>query len=226
MIVSLPSSLTGVVRRKEVSDHFYLKAAASGGHKQANRGGGGAGGRGRYFEDASADDKPLKELFREGQVNKNPRFSKIDLFLWYSREPHAFRRSVLFVFYCNSVNYVLSVRTARDASADHNPLKVFRKGIVAITIIPYHAFQKSVLFRCCTRGCSVVCLNPFTYYIPGYRTARDSSADQQPLKDLFVGGRGTVLTRFPRVSLVICFCCCCNTRPAQKSLELSLYGLR
>lgn len=68
MVVSLPSSLTGVVRRKEVSDYFYLKAAASGAHKQANRGGGGGGGRGRYFQDASADDKPLKNLFREGQV--------------------------------------------------------------------------------------------------------------------------------------------------------------
>ncbi|CAN0033731.1 unnamed protein product, partial [Laminaria digitata] len=51
MVVSLPSSLTGVVRRKEVSDYFYLKAAASGAHKQANRGGGGGGGRGRYFQD-------------------------------------------------------------------------------------------------------------------------------------------------------------------------------
>lgn len=65
MVVSLPSSLTGVVRRKEVSDYFYLKAAASGAHKQANRAG---GGRGRYFEDASADDKPLKDFFTEGQV--------------------------------------------------------------------------------------------------------------------------------------------------------------
>lgn len=72
MVVSLPSSLTGVVRRKEVSDYFYLKAAAAGAHKQANRA---SGGRGRYFEDASADDKPLKDFFTEGQVTA--RFKKV-----------------------------------------------------------------------------------------------------------------------------------------------------
>lgn len=95
MIVSLPSSLTGVVRRKEVSDYFYLKAAASGGHKQANRGGG--GGRGRYFEDASADDKPLKELFREGQVTSILAHGFLGSFLYLLscwRWPHAFGKSV------------------------------------------------------------------------------------------------------------------------------------
>ena len=69
MVVSLPSSLTGVVRRKEVSDYFYLKAAASGAHKQANRAG---GGRGRYFEDASADDKPLKDFFTDCLLYTSP----------------------------------------------------------------------------------------------------------------------------------------------------------
>lgn len=63
MVVSLPSSLTGVVRRREVSDYYYLKAAASGGKKHNN-----VAGRGRYFDEAAAGDVPLTELFREGQV--------------------------------------------------------------------------------------------------------------------------------------------------------------
>lgn len=66
MVVSLPSSLTGVVRRKEVSDYFHhrAKTGASGG------GGRGGGGRGRYFDESgsNAGDKPLTDLFQEGQV--------------------------------------------------------------------------------------------------------------------------------------------------------------
>lgn len=65
MVVSLPSSLTGVVRRREVSDYFHQKAANS---KHSGRGG---GGRGRYFEESTAGEhQPLSNLFREGQVRK------------------------------------------------------------------------------------------------------------------------------------------------------------
>lgn len=66
MVVSLPSSLTGVVRRREVSDWFYQRSAASGKHS----GGGRGGGRGRYYDDSQAGgDKPLADLFHEGQVS-------------------------------------------------------------------------------------------------------------------------------------------------------------
>lgn len=67
MVVSLPSSLTGVVRRKEVSDYFFQKAANS--NSKHSRRGSGSGGRGRYFEEANtAEAKPLTDLFTEGQV--------------------------------------------------------------------------------------------------------------------------------------------------------------
>ncbi|CAM9211625.1 unnamed protein product, partial [Ectocarpus sp. 12 AP-2014] len=63
MVVSLPSSLTGVVRRQEVSDYFHQKAASA-----KNTGSNRAGGRGRYFDESHAGEKPLTHLFREGQV--------------------------------------------------------------------------------------------------------------------------------------------------------------
>lgn len=67
MVVSLPSSLTGVVRRKEVSDYFHQRAANSSSSGNTHPG---KGGRGRYFDESAtaADTKPLTELFREGQV--------------------------------------------------------------------------------------------------------------------------------------------------------------
>ena len=64
MVVSLPSSLTGVVRRREVSDYFHQRAANS----SSSHSGRGRGGRGRYFEESAAGDKTLTELFHEGQV--------------------------------------------------------------------------------------------------------------------------------------------------------------
>lgn len=67
MVVSLPSSLTGVVRRREVSDWFYQRAAASGKHS----GGGRGGGRSRYYDESQgAGDKALADLFHEGQVSE------------------------------------------------------------------------------------------------------------------------------------------------------------
>lgn len=67
MVVSLPSSLTGVVRRREVSDYFHQRAANTS-NKHTGRG---SGGRGRYFDESStAGDKPLTDLFHEGQVRK------------------------------------------------------------------------------------------------------------------------------------------------------------
>lgn len=62
MVVSLPSSLTGVVRKKEVSDYFHARAAAGRGKKHHG------GGRGRYFNEEAAGDSSLTELFQEGQV--------------------------------------------------------------------------------------------------------------------------------------------------------------
>lgn len=61
MVVSLPSSLTGVVRKKDVSDYFYVKAGAGG---KKNR-----GGKGRYYDDEAIGDISLMDLFKEGQVN-------------------------------------------------------------------------------------------------------------------------------------------------------------
>ncbi|CAM9794523.1 unnamed protein product, partial [Ectocarpus sp. 8 AP-2014] len=63
MVVSLPSSLTGVVRRQEVSDYFHQKAASA-----KNTGSNRAGGRGRYFDESHTGEKPLTHLFHEGQV--------------------------------------------------------------------------------------------------------------------------------------------------------------
>ena len=64
MVVSLTSSLTGVVRRKEVSDQFCIQAAASEAqeHDFARK------KRGRYFQDDTAGRIPLTDLFRTGQV--------------------------------------------------------------------------------------------------------------------------------------------------------------
>lgn len=60
MVVSLPSSLTGVVRKKEVSDYFYAKASTGKKHR---------GGKGRYFDEGAADDASLRDMFMEGQVS-------------------------------------------------------------------------------------------------------------------------------------------------------------
>lgn len=64
MVVSLPSSLTGVVRKKEVSDYFYAKASSSGGGNNNKR-----GGKGRYFNEVAAGDISLREIFKEGQAS-------------------------------------------------------------------------------------------------------------------------------------------------------------
>lgn len=66
MVVSLPSSLTGVVRRRQVSDYFHQRAANN--SSSSSHSGRGRGGRGRYFEESTAGDKALTELFHEGQV--------------------------------------------------------------------------------------------------------------------------------------------------------------
>eukprot|EP00903_Cladosiphon_okamuranus_P010099 g9564.t2 len=67
MVVSLPSSLTGVVRRNEVSDLFHRRATKhSNSIKHSGRG---SRGKGRYFDESNADEnKPLTDLFQEGQV--------------------------------------------------------------------------------------------------------------------------------------------------------------
>lgn len=63
----MPSSLTGVVRRNEVSDFFHQRAAKnSNSNKHSGRG---SRGQGRYFDESIAgENKPLTDLFREGQV--------------------------------------------------------------------------------------------------------------------------------------------------------------
>lgn len=72
MVISLPSSLTGVVRRREVSDYFHLKAVSSGANRQQNR----PGSKGRYFEEDHEGDSPLSDLFREGQASNS--FARFD----------------------------------------------------------------------------------------------------------------------------------------------------
>lgn len=65
MVVSLPSNLTGVVRRKEVSDYFHAKAGAGDKTQQAS-----SATRGRYFDETKGQATPLTDLFSEGQVTQ------------------------------------------------------------------------------------------------------------------------------------------------------------
>lgn len=90
MVVSLPSSLTGVVRRKEVSDYFHAKALASGSKKQQHR-------QQRYYDGDASRDAPLTDLFRQGQARQHvtPSFSRQYVAIFFT-----FRARTLATFAC------------------------------------------------------------------------------------------------------------------------------
>lgn len=57
LIISLPSSLTGIVRRAEISDHLYTLSKA-----------GAQNSKKRYFEADTTGPLPLQSIFTEGQI--------------------------------------------------------------------------------------------------------------------------------------------------------------